>query len=401
MPPVCPRSVRRPALAAALTLALTASATAAPPQSPQQGPPPAQVPAPPVPVDSGFGVYEAQSTPCVTDRQRARIRAEIARNQRMLTATGGLDRPMDVRVQFIWPLVPVGDAAASYGYHGISGFVDHDPTYPGNLLDYNCGTRSYDLSSGYNHQGIDFFTWPLGWTWMDNDAVHIVAAAPGTIVYKSDGNFDESCGFGGGGWNAVYVQHADGSVAWYGHMKDGSPTSKGVGDTVLVGEYLGVVGSSGNSTGPHLHLELYDALGNLVDPYGGPCNTLSTRSWWWNQGTYYDSGVNRLMVGDAAASFPACPGRLITNEAGTIARDTVGYFTTFYRDQLGSQTSTYRIRRPNGTVWHSWTHSSGATHYAASWWWWSWIIPGSEPTGTWTFEVEFDGVTYTETFGVS
>ena len=47
--------------------------------------------------------------------------------------------------------------------------------------------------------------------------------------------------------------HADGSVAWYGHMKAGSLTNKAVGQTVSSGEYLGIVGSSGNSTGPHLH----------------------------------------------------------------------------------------------------------------------------------------------------
>ena len=89
-----------------------------------------------------------------------------------------------------------------------------------------------------------------------SDAVRIVAAAPGTIVSKTDGNFDRNCAIGSGQWNAVYVRHADNSVAWYGHMKSGSLTTKAVGETVVTGEYLGIVGSSGSSTGPHLHFEI-------------------------------------------------------------------------------------------------------------------------------------------------
>ncbi len=119
------------------------------------------------------------------------------------------------------------------GYHGISNFVDQNANFPNFLLDYNCGARTYDLSSGYNHSGIDFFTWPFGWYKMDMNQVEIIAAAAGTIVFKQDGNYDRNCGFGGGSWNAVYVQHSDNSESWYGHMKNGSTTSKKVGQTVV------------------------------------------------------------------------------------------------------------------------------------------------------------------------
>ena len=39
---------------------------------------------------------------------------------------------------------------------------------------------------------------------MDNNEAAITAAAAGTIIFKSDGNFDRSCGLNGGNWNAVY-----------------------------------------------------------------------------------------------------------------------------------------------------------------------------------------------------
>ncbi|MFT5051689.1 MAG: murein DD-endopeptidase MepM/ murein hydrolase activator NlpD [Chlamydiales bacterium] len=164
----------------------------------------------------------------------------------MLSASGATVRDPFQLVRFGWPVIAVGAAAEEFGVHAITNFVDQDPTFPGNLLDYNCGQRTYGGSNpGYNHSGIDIDTWPRGWTWMDNDEVQIVAAAAGTIVFKQDGYYDESCSTAGGQWNAVFVEHADGSVAWYGRMKNGSPTSKLVGERVEMGEYLGVIGSSG------------------------------------------------------------------------------------------------------------------------------------------------------------
>jgi murein DD-endopeptidase MepM/ murein hydrolase activator NlpD len=105
---------------------------------------------------------------------------------------------------------------------------------------------------------------------MDNNEVAVIAAAPGAIVLKQDGNFDRSCGFNANPWNGVIIQHADGSRAWYVHMKKSSVTAKPVGATVASGEYLGIVGSSGSSSGPHLHFELHDAGNQVIDPYFQP-----------------------------------------------------------------------------------------------------------------------------------
>ncbi len=121
----------------------------------------------------------------------------------------------------------------------------------------------------------------------NENGLEVIAAADGQIIYKHDGEFDMSCSFNSNPWNAIYIRHNDGSVAWYGHFKSGTLTTKNVGDTVTEGEYLGVVGSSGNSTGPHLHFEVYEddtyAYDKLIDPYSGPSNNWNATSWWQSQ----------------------------------------------------------------------------------------------------------------------
>lgn len=344
---------------------------------------------------SGHGHVRPAHVPCISERQRTAIRTTLTSNQKRLAASGliGLTTPR-ADLRFRWPLRASGADPGQFGVHGTSYFVDHDQSGPDDLTDYECGTRTYDMVSGYDHRGTDLFTWPFPWTWMDQNRVQVVAVAPGTVIGRMDGNPDENCFFGGGDWNAIYIRHDDGTTVWYGHLKNGSVANKNVGQRVVGGEYLGVVGSSGNSTGPHLHLEVYNKNGQLVDPFGGPCNSLNQRSRWLDQRPYFDSAINRLMVGEAPVEYPACPGRAITHEVSVIPRGSIAYLTTFYRDQLDSQVSMYRLRRPSGTLFESWDHTSDAPHYAASWWWWASIIPVEEEAGVWRFEVEYEGRTY-------
>jgi murein DD-endopeptidase MepM/ murein hydrolase activator NlpD len=66
----------------------------------------------------------------------------------------------------------------------------------------------------------------------------------------------------------VIVRHViDGEtvLSLYGHMQAGSDTVS-VGDTITRGEVLGLVGSTGQSTGPHLHFGIQIGDG-LIDPY--------------------------------------------------------------------------------------------------------------------------------------
>ena len=351
----------------------------------------AAVPPPPSPVASGGGEYQLSQSDEMTAAERADIERTLRANISLLSQTGQLTAPqMGESVALEWPLL-AAPGFGDPGYHAVTGYVDHNAAFPGQLQDFACGGRTYDTGGGYNHAGTDYYLWPFAWNKMAAGDVTVVAGAPGVIISKTDGNPDQSCSFNSNKWNAVYVRHSDGSIAWYGHLKRYSVTPKQIGDTVATGEYLGVVGSSGNSTGPHLHLELHDSAYQLIDPYAGACNPGSLTSWWQVQRPYNDSAVNKIMTGSAPVSFQSCPSADITNEATIFeAGDTV-YLTTFYRDQVSSQTSTLRLLRPDGSVYVEWSHNGAQPFYKLSYWWWAFELGLDELPGQWTFEVEFEG----------
>jgi murein DD-endopeptidase MepM/ murein hydrolase activator NlpD len=72
---------------------------------------------------------------------------------------------------------------------------------------------------------------------------------------------DVSCG--GRLGNAVRIRHDNGMTTVYGHLQG---VNIKPGQQVKPGELIGTVGSTGSSTGPHLHFGVQDARGNYVDP---------------------------------------------------------------------------------------------------------------------------------------
>ena len=101
------------------------------------------------------------------------------------------------------------------------------------------------------HAGVDF-----GAAW----GAPIVAAADGVVAYA---------GFHGGHGLYVRLDHGGGLGTGYGHM---SRIAVAPGERVRAGEVIGFVGSSGLSTGPHLHYEMY-RNGQTVDPLGAGFTT--------------------------------------------------------------------------------------------------------------------------------
>ena len=113
---------------------------------------------------------------------------------------------------------------------------------------YHLTARFGDYSSlwAHFHTGLDFAA-PTG--------TPIMAVAGGTIT---------EVGYSGAYGNRTIETLPDGTELWYCHQ---NAFGTSVGATVTPGEVIGYVGSTGNVTGPHLHLEVHPGGGDPVDPY--------------------------------------------------------------------------------------------------------------------------------------
>ena len=148
---------------------------------------------------------------------------------------------------------------------------------------------------GSNHGGIDIDGAKRG--------TNIIAAKSGEVISVVDGYGDGYLGFGGkttaSYGNYIKIKNDDGTSSIYAHLEKGTiKVSKG--ETVEQGHVLGGMGTSGSSTGIHLHFEIRDASNNRLDPeeYVDPKNPRSTtststvRDWLWNLegGSQYING---------------------------------------------------------------------------------------------------------------
>lgn len=109
----------------------------------------------------------------------------------------------------------------------------------------------YQSSSGLwssgSHTGVDFTA---------STGTPVKSVAPGEVV---------EAGNGGAYGNNVVIKHKDGHYSQYGHL---TSFSVSVGQTVTAGQQIALSGSTGNSTGPHLHFEIRTGpdYGSDIDP---------------------------------------------------------------------------------------------------------------------------------------
>lgn len=153
----------------------------------------------------------------------------------------------------------------------VQNYVAHE-TATG-IRDYRCGLNTYAKHSGTDIRVLDMAAQRSG--------VAVLAAANGRVARLRDGVPDVSirtpgapsavgheCG------NAVVLEHGDGWETQYCHMAKGSVRAK-VGDQVHAGQAIGMVGLSGDTEFPHLHITVRH-LGQVVDPFAAHDEDLRT-----------------------------------------------------------------------------------------------------------------------------
>jgi murein DD-endopeptidase MepM/ murein hydrolase activator NlpD len=113
-------------------------------------------------------------------------------------------------------------------------------------------------------------TWHRAIDIASNALPNVVAAAPGTVVFAGCSGYCPRLGetYGGSGYAwSIQIDHGNGYTTWYAHLKNIYVRS---GQSVGRGEAIGQMGSTGRSTGPHVHFELRRgiAYGSQVNPLG-------------------------------------------------------------------------------------------------------------------------------------
>lgn len=165
-----------------------------------------------------------------------------------------------------------------------------DTTSEGSAIMATGDPSSVDVSSNFGkrvspktgmHYGVDISG--------EVNSTNVIAASNGVVVYSSKTSGDNcpdssdlSSSCGGGYGNYVILQHSDGNYTVYAHLAQNSILVEN-GDSVKQGQVLGHVGSSGSSTGGHLHFEVRvggNASTNAVDPltYVSSSNARATGS---------------------------------------------------------------------------------------------------------------------------
>ena len=153
--------------------------------------------------------------------RKADFEAEYDAVQAQISASVSRGNPTPGNHRFSWPVN--GPITSPFGYR-------NDPVLGGNRL----------------HAGVD------------------IAASQGTPIKAAGDGVVKMAGVNGGYGNWTLIDHGGGLATGYGHQ---SRIAVSIGQHVSTGEVIGYVGSTGASTGPHLHWEVR-VNGNPVDPMG-------------------------------------------------------------------------------------------------------------------------------------
>ena len=251
------------------------------------------------------------------------------------------------------------------------------------ILDHNCGTKTYD-----GHQGTDYVL--KSFPQMDS-GIAVLAVDTGLVIAIHDGEFDRetisdpSKGLG----NFIGLKHRADLYTYYGHLKANSLLVE-PGDTVLPGQKIAEVASSGNSTDPHLHFELwYDSL-VLIDPYAGSCGNLET---YWLDPIPYDNSYNLWESGltNVTVTLDELRERPEGKTTFWVGTDSVISFWTLQYGLLDGDVSLIEWFTPSNELWFSWDLT-----YDQDWWYhyfWSQIeMPPVGLEGEWKVLYSVNGL---------
>ncbi|MFN7878340.1 MAG: peptidoglycan DD-metalloendopeptidase family protein [Pirellula sp.] len=236
--------------------------------------------------------------------------------------------------------------------------------------DYRNGPFQYD-----GHDAIDAGPW--GFSGQDQ-GIPILAAADGIVDAMQDGYFDRETSMGNRPGNFVRIDHGNGFKTLYYHFAKDSITVT-VGTRVRAGQILGQMGSSGSSTGTHLHYTPYyrDApletgyAPSVYDanplPYGGDL-----------QPFFLATGISNRLVSTELNEQISENNTYLQGSTGSI-----NFWMQVYNIKAGDVLQ-WRYIRPNGTLYATNTHVVPESYRFSIWWWNRFTTNFSSTPGNWT-----------------
>jgi hypothetical protein len=228
--------------------------------------------------------------------------------------------------------------------------VDHDPS--DRTLDFRCGHRTYD-----GHDGTDIRLADLD---IQRKGVEVLATASGQVAHARDSMEDVSvkiigkaaiagreCG------NGVLIEHGSGWSTQYCHMAKGSIRVK-PGDKVSSGQVVGLVGLSGNTEFPHLHLTVRHN-GIVVDPFadGAPQGGCNVGQPLWSPRAMSELRYQTEVINVGFADRPVTMDMIETGEVKRSLLDSHSAAIVVYVRAIGLQADDEQVielRSPDGSV---------------------------------------------------
>ncbi len=183
-------------------------------------------------------VVELKAKQTEAEEKLAKLKADSAEAQTLLDRSNSLKKQIENDLDKVIQQI----AAESQGTYNGSGFIWPLPlSFPGAI------SRGWlvDSKGNVTHSGVDIHVYG----WANNGKIPALAVAPGKVVRK---------GYYSDWGNLIVVDHGGGYVTYYAHLDS---FAVNLGQQVSQGQQVGKIGSTGRSTGPHLHLCFYAPVG--------------------------------------------------------------------------------------------------------------------------------------------
>jgi murein DD-endopeptidase MepM/ murein hydrolase activator NlpD len=254
----------------------------------------------------------------------------------------------------------------------IVNYVDKDPS--SGIRDYRGGAYTYNGHDAIDYTLANFVAMERG--------IPVYAAAAGKVICVHDGEFDRHTPENPRDTNYpnyVTIDHGQGIITNYYHFRKNS-ISVSVGDTVVAGQKIGEVGSSGSSSDAHLHFSVYQN-GQVIDTFD------DVNKWWKSPPPQYAGDVPGYLDYGISNHAPSGVGLRDRPEDQSIFRQVPNqnvFEWTLFHGIAQNEVLDFRFYRPNGIL-YGHRQSNGPINYG--WQIWGITLPANPDLGRWRVDV--------------